>query len=206
MTLFISSFFLGIAFCAPPGIVTAETVRRGIARGFFPALWVQVGSILGDLVWASIAMAGAALMFQNRLSELILSIIGAVLLLFLAYKGFLDFIKNPKMDLTQTSQSNDLTTGALLSLSNPFAIAFWAGASSTIFINVPGVPQWYHFALFFFAFFLGTLAWCFFLAALIAWGRQYVTSRFFRMINLLCSLALLFFAVQLGWEIIQLFT
>ena len=204
MTLFISSFFLGIAFCAPPGIVTAETVRRGIARGFFPALWVQVGSIAGDLVWASLAMAGAAFLFQNRFSQVFLSITGALLLFYLAYKAFHDFIQNPQMDLTPASQKGDITTGALLSLSNPFAIAFWAGASSTIFVNVAGVPQWYHFAIFFSAFFLGTLAWCFFLAALIAWGRKFVTSTFFRIVNLLCSLALFFFAVQLSWETIQL--
>ena len=34
---------LAIAFCAPPGVITAETVRRGAARGFIPALFVQFG-------------------------------------------------------------------------------------------------------------------------------------------------------------------
>jgi len=204
MILFIASFFLGIAFCAPPGIVTAETVRRGLARSFFPALWVQVGSIVGDLVWASIATAGAAFLVQNRISQLVLSTAGALLLLFLAYKAFQDFIKNSKLVLTKTSQKNDLTTGILLSLSNPFAVAFWAGASSTIFANVSDIPQWYHFVIFFSAFFIGTLTWCFFLAALIAWGRKFVTPTFFRMVNLICSLALFFFAIQIGWKTIQL--
>ena len=203
MTLFISSFLLGIAFCAPPGIVTAETVRRGVARGFIPALWVQLGSICGDLVWASIAMAGAAFLFQNTITHNLLSVTGALLLLYLSYNSFRDFIHNPKLVLANSSDKGDLTTGILLSLSNPFAVAFWAGASSTIFLNLSGIPQWYHFVIFFSAFFIGTLVWCFFLAALIAWGRKFVTPAFFRMVNLLCAFALLYFGLQLGWELIR---
>ena len=31
------AFLLGIAFSAPPGVVTAESIRRGCALGFSPA-------------------------------------------------------------------------------------------------------------------------------------------------------------------------
>ena len=58
MSLFLSSFILAIAFCAPPGVITAETVRRGAARGFLPALFVQFGSLVGDTTWAIIALTG----------------------------------------------------------------------------------------------------------------------------------------------------
>ena len=34
LVLFLSAFGLGIAFCAPPGAVTAEAVRRGWRRPF----------------------------------------------------------------------------------------------------------------------------------------------------------------------------
>src|SRR5258705_3472887 len=85
MSLFISSFFLAIAFCAPPGVVTAETVRRGAARGFLPALFVQFGSLIGDTTWAIIALTGLAFLVQNNIARTILSLIGIVLMLKLAW-------------------------------------------------------------------------------------------------------------------------
>jgi chemosensory pili system protein ChpE len=55
ITLFLASFALGLAFCAPPGAITAEALRRGLARGFRPALLVELGSLIGDATWALIA-------------------------------------------------------------------------------------------------------------------------------------------------------
>ncbi|HYM70515.1 MAG TPA: hypothetical protein VEZ44_13030 [bacterium] len=42
------AFALGIAACAPPGVVTVEAVRRGIHRGFAGALLLELGSLVGD--------------------------------------------------------------------------------------------------------------------------------------------------------------
>lgn len=51
-TLILSAILLGLAFCAPPGAVTAEAIRRGVARGFGAALGIELGSLIGDAVWA----------------------------------------------------------------------------------------------------------------------------------------------------------
>src|SRR5215208_7299057 len=90
MALFISSFFLAIAFCAPPGVITAETVRRGAARGFIPALFVQFGSLVGDTTWAIIALTGLAFVIQNDIARAVLSLIGIGLMLKLAWDAFRD--------------------------------------------------------------------------------------------------------------------
>jgi len=203
MPLFISSFVLAIAFCAPPGVVTAETVRRGLARGFWPALLVQLGSLIGDATWATLAIAGAAFLIQNWVVRLSLSLIGIGFLIHLAIKAIQDYRAGAVPTTTEVSDRGDLTTGMLLSLSNPFAIAFWISVGTTIFVSVPGTPQLFHYATFYFAFFLGLIVWCFFMAGLVAWGRQYVTPVFFRWVNLICGLGLLFFAIQLGWQLAQ---
>src|SRR5512134_3942371 len=100
MSLFISSFVLAIAFCAPPGVVTAETVRRGAARGFFPALFVQFGSLVGDTTWAVIALTGLAFIVQNNTAKAILSSAGIVLMLKLAWDAFKDARHGKELDLT----------------------------------------------------------------------------------------------------------
>src|SRR6185503_13457415 len=90
MSLFISSFILAIAFCAPPGVITAETIRRGAARGFVPALFVQFGSLVGDTTWAIIALTGLAFLVQNNVAKVILSLIGILLMLKLAWDAIQD--------------------------------------------------------------------------------------------------------------------
>ena len=204
MSLAISSFILGIVFCAPPGIITAETIRRGFARGFRPALLVQFGSLVGDSTWSLIALTGLAFLVQNQTAQILLSVVGMGIMIRLAW----DALKAARTaDETQAmspkSEYGDFATGAVLSLSNPFNIVFWTGIGATAFSGIPDGPQLPHFVTFFAAFMTGAFLWCFFMAGLVAWGRRFVTSAFFRWINLVCGLALGFFALQLGWKLIQ---
>lgn len=204
MTLFISSFFLAIAFCAPPGVVTAETVRRGAARGFFPALFVQFGSLVGDTTWAMIALTGLAFIVQNDVAKAVLSLAGIVLMLKLAWDAFKDARHGKELDMTSpVSSRSDFANGAFLSLGNPLNIVFWTGLGSTVFASLSGSPQPIHFVIFFAGFLGGAILWCFFMAGLIAWGRKFVTPTFFRWVNLACGTALGFFALQLGWKLVQ---
>jgi chemosensory pili system protein ChpE len=205
MPLFISSFLLAIAFCAPPGVVTAETVRRGAARGFTPALFVQFGSLVGDTTWAIIALTGLAFIVQNNVARIIISLIGMLLMLKLAMDAFKDARQNQHLDTSpSTSNRGDFANGAFLSLGNPMNIVFWTGLGTTVFASISGRPEPVHFAIFFAGFLFGAILWCFIMAGLVSWGRKHLTPVFFRWVNLLCGIALAFFALQLGWKLIQL--
>ena len=204
MSLFISSFFLAIAFCAPPGVVTAETVRRGTVRGFVPALFVQFGSLVGDTTWAIIALTGLAFVIQNNVARTILSLIGIALMLKLAWDAFKDARHGNALDTRAiNSHRGDFTNGAFLSLGNPMNIVFWTGLGTTVFSSISGRPQPADFAIFFAGFLAGAILWCFIMAGLVAWGRRFVNITFFRWVNLTCGIALGFFALQLGWKLLQ---
>ena len=75
VVLFFSSFALAIAYCAPPGIVSTETVRRGLAQGFQAAWLVQIGSVFGDAIWAVLAIMGLAFLAENKLTHMIASLL-----------------------------------------------------------------------------------------------------------------------------------
>jgi chemosensory pili system protein ChpE len=204
MSLFISSFFLAIAFCAPPGVITAETVRRGAARGFIPALFVQFGSLVGDTTWAIIALTGLAFIVQNNAAKIILSVLGILLMLKLAWDAIKDARHGKELDASSShSQRGDFTNGAFLSLGNPMNIVFWTGLGTTVFASISGRPQPADFAIFFAGFLAGAILWCFIIAALVAWGRKFVTPTFFRWVNFACGIALGFFALQLGLNLLQ---
>jgi chemosensory pili system protein ChpE len=203
-TLLVSSFVLAISFCAPPGIITAETVRRGSARGFVPALYVQLGSLVGDTTWAVIALTGLAFLIQNNTAKTILSLVGITLMVKLAWDAFKDARNGRGLDMsTSASAHGDFASGAFLSLGNPLNIVFWTGLGTTVFASITGTPQPIHFAIFFAGFLAGAVLWCFLMAGLVAWSKQWMTQNFFRWINLTCGIVLIYFAIQLGLQTAQ---
>jgi threonine/homoserine/homoserine lactone efflux protein len=52
MFLFLFACGLAILFCAPPGAITAQALRRGFVDGFKAAFLLEVGSLVGDATWA----------------------------------------------------------------------------------------------------------------------------------------------------------
>jgi chemosensory pili system protein ChpE len=202
-SLAVSSFILGIAFCAPPGIITAETIRRGLVRGFRPALFVQFGSLVGDTTWSLIALTGLAFLVQNNTARITLSMLGIFLLVKLAWDALNAARTNTELQSAPASERGDFATGALLSLSNPFNIIFWTGIGATAFSGISGAPQPAHFVTFFLAFMTAAVLWCFLMAGLVAWGKQWMTQNFFRWVNLVCGVLLIYFAVQLGVQMVQ---
>ena len=86
--------------------------------------------------------------------------------------------------------------GAALSLSNPQNVAFWLGVGGGA-VTALGAHRPQLLVIFFVAFMLACVVWCFFMAGMIAGGRKYLSARFYRWINLTCGLAMAYFGVRL---------
>lgn len=200
--LIVASFLLGIAFCAPPGVVTAESIRRGLARGFGPALSVQLGSLIGDATWALIALVGIAFLVEIPLVRGIVGLVGVFFLGRLAWGALADAWRGGMPEAGAQNSRGDFAIGALLSLSNPYAVAFWLGVGTTALTTIVSVPGFADYTAFFLAFMAGATLYCFVMAGLIAWGRRFINPLFFRGVNLLCGGFLLWFAAQMLWSLI----
>ncbi len=188
-TLLISSFILAISFCAPPGIITAETVRRGSARGFIPALFVQFGSLVGDTTWAVIALTGLAFLIQNNIAKTILSLIGIILMLKLAWDAFKDARHGKGVGYFSICFCTRRFCQRRFSFfGQPAQYRFLDWPRYNVFASITGGPQPIHFAIFFAGFLAGAILWCFFMAGLVAWGKQWMTPNFFRWVNLTCGI------------------
>ncbi len=85
--LIVSAFGLGVAYNAAPGAVNTEAVRRGLARGYRPALLVQLGALIGDATWAALVLTGTAFLVQSRPLRLVLGVAGACFLLRLVWSA-----------------------------------------------------------------------------------------------------------------------
>jgi threonine/homoserine/homoserine lactone efflux protein len=62
ISLLATAIGLGMAYCAAHGAVNTETVRRGVSPGARLTLLVEAGSLIGDSVWAILALTGVTLL------------------------------------------------------------------------------------------------------------------------------------------------
>lgn len=87
-----------------------------------------------------------------------------------------------------------------MSLVSPLPLAFWLSISSALVEwSSPNTPVPQNIAVFLAGFVATGIAWSLLIAGLIAWGQRFITPLFVRLVNLICGLALAFFALKLVW-------
>jgi threonine/homoserine/homoserine lactone efflux protein len=188
---------LGLAFCASPGALNAEALRRGLARGFSSAFLVEVGSLIGDATWAVIGLTGAAYLVKYHLASVALASLGSTFLFWLAFRALRDAWRGTRPLPRPESRHSDFAAGALISLTNPYSVAFWMGLGGAVSLIGSGRPLMAQYAAFLGAFMLGATLWCLIVSAIIGWGRRVVKPPIFRLINGLCGTALAYAGVRL---------
>lgn len=199
-----SAVGLGLAYAALPGAVNAEALRRGVAGGFRRSLLVHGGALLGAGFWAIVALTGTSFLARYDGITIALGFIGAAFLIRLtiiairgARQAGLPVESNPR-------SGADFTVGIVVGIANPAGLPFWTGLASDVILRDDGNSlDTGHAALFVAGVLLGSLAWGITLSALIAWGRQYLKSGFFRAVNALCAVAFGYFAVRMLWSAID---
>lgn len=198
--VFVSSIILGLVFSATPGAVNTLSLRRGAIGGYWPAALVQLGSLAGDVLWAAVALTGLAFLTRNHSITLLLGIVGACFILRQALSAFRGAARG--QDSTAAPRVGmHFATGALFSLTNPFAIPFWLGlgasAAATAHGSLPAA------AVFLGGFLSGAIVWCLGFPALVSAGRRHINPRVLRAIDALAGTVLTFFGARLLWRSIQ---
>ncbi|HET7092319.1 MAG TPA: LysE family transporter [Thermomicrobiales bacterium] len=201
--LLVSAIGLGAAYAAVPGAVNAEALRRGMTGGFRPALLVQVGSLVGDALWAVVGLTGAAALADIDALAVALGLIGAGFLFALARSALATAISGRLPAAGDARSGGSFAVGLVFGLANPAGIAFWAGVGGGLLALNGGRAAIDQVAYFLAAFVVGAWLWGCGMAALVGWGRRYAGSRAFRWINALCGLALTYFGVRIAWATLQ---
>ena len=197
LELFFSAMALGFFFNAAPGAIFTESLRRGLKGGFKSALYIQFGSLVGDLIWAVIGLGGAAILFEIDAIKMPMAIFGGVLLAWLAFNSFLDATKKiPSINLTlKQDDKTELMVGAALSLSNPINITYWAGMAGTIATLGVKEPTGQAFIVFLGGFMFSSIIWCFLCAGFIGFVRKAINQTGWVLINISCGIGLAYFSI-----------
>ena len=203
MIFFIQAFILGLLFNATPGVVFTETIKRGINGGFFPALYVQIGSLAGDALWAILGLLGIGILLNIDILKYPLSIIGIIYLIYLAYDSFISSnIKYEKIVVSKSIKNNALKSGIFLSITNPQNIAYWAALGSSFGALGIAEPQTSHYFIFFFGFISSSILWCFVCALAVEKIFKYTNSVIKKYIFRICGVVFLYLAIGTLYNLI----
>ena len=203
--VFFAAFGLGLIFNAVPGAVFAQTVRVGARGGFRAALAVQIGSLTGDTLWAILGLAGVGLLLQVPWLRLPVGLAGAVYLGWLALDAWAS--ANKEIDLGRGEPNVGikaaLRSGALISITNPSNVAYWAALGSALGAIGVADPAPRHYAIFFAGFMLSCVLWCFFMAAMVDRVFRRVGARWVRVTYRACAIAFLALAIASVRDLIR---
>ncbi|HEY4385996.1 MAG TPA: LysE family transporter [Ktedonobacteraceae bacterium] len=200
-TVIFTAIGLGIAYAAAPGAVNTEAIRRGATHGARSTFLVETGSLLGDSLWALLALTGVTFFAQFLPAQILLGIVGGFFLLRLAWVALWEaFSRSTSPSTNSPIARGDFATGIVFGLANPVGLAFWSGVGSSVVASgVTGIQ----FIFFFAGFFAGAVIWCVLISIAMHWGRRWIQPVMFRWINVLCSLVLGFFGVRVLWTTAQ---
>jgi len=203
IALFITSFVVGLSGAMMPGPLLTVTITESASRGFRAGPLLILGHGILELSLTVAFVFGLNQIFTFPAVKGAIGLIGGAVLLWMGQGIFREaYRRNFKINPTRMSNPassprkslwKPVSTGAVVSLSNPYWILWWAtvGASYIIISLKQGT-------LGLISFYTGhissDLVWYSIVAGLIASGRKFFTNRLYRGILLFCGGFLIVFA------------
>ncbi len=206
LTTVLAGVLIAISFSAPPGPVALETIRRGLRGGFGPALRVQLGSIIGDVTWCSLALLGLSPLAQIPWVRAVLSVAGVGVLLTLGALGIRDAFRGSTVQIAEASgpRRGAFRSGLAISMANPMAVGYWLSVGGALVAaGVVGTSA-AQTASFVTGFIGGTVAWAFMMAFAVRWSKQIMTPAIFRAVTFTCGAVLIVFGFTLASQMLGL--
>ncbi|WP_233802910.1 LysE family translocator [Paraburkholderia sp. HP33-1] len=195
-------FFLSLSLCLDIGLVNVAIISLTLSHGFRPGFWLGLGSCVGDLIYAALALAGMAALLQFESVRWVVWIGGAAILLFLTWK----MAREAMVPATAPAVAGDGTApvphrsawrgflrGVLLAVSSPSAILWFAAVGGAL-IAKAGATSPTTALIFLGGFFLGGLCWTLFICGLGSHGRKRAGAGLLRACHVLSALLFAYFS------------
>ena len=166
---------------------------------------MQLGSVIGDVTWCSLALLGLAPLAQIPGVRAVLSVAGVGLLLYLGALGIRDAFRAPIVQSTEASgpRRGAFWSGWAISMANPMAVGYWLSVGGALVAaGVIGATR-AQTVSFIAGFVGGTFVWAFVMAFAVRWSKQIVTPAIFRAVTFTCGAILIFFGLTLASQALR---
>jgi L-lysine exporter family protein LysE/ArgO len=199
-------FFLSLSLCLDIGLVNVAMISLALSHGFKPGFWLGLGSCIGDLIYAALALAGMAALLQFESVRWVVWLGGAAILLFLTWKMAREAMfpaTAPAVAVAVASEADasaphlsawrGFLRGVLLAVSSPSAILWFAAVGGAL-IAKAGATSVTTAPVFLGGFFLGGLCWTIFICGLGSHGRKRAGTGLLRACHVLSALLFAYFS------------
>ena len=178
-------------------MVNVATLRTALEEGGTAGCLLALGSCIGDLVYFSLAVGGAAAILKWTPVRFGLWLLGTGVLLTLTWRMLREVLHPKHIDLRlgaakKTPAGVLLMRGAGLALASPTSIAWFAAVGGSVIATFGGD----RLVLLPFAsgFFLGTALWAIFFPYSVAAIRTIASEKLVRVLSLISAVMFVYFA------------
>lgn len=201
LAVFAASFWVALSGAMMPGPLLTVTVSQTARRGFIASVLLVLGHSLLELLLVLALVLGFGHVLEIRLLKGAISLLGGSMLLWMgatmvrdARRGILD-LHLAATDGGTPAQTgvlrSSILTGAIVSLTNPYWLMWWATIGLTFFAaltrNAFGA-----IAAFYLGHITGDIAWYMAVGGAVSSGRRLMSPSVYRSIVQVCGVFLVF--------------
>ena len=201
MIYFVKGLMLGFAYVAPIGVQNLFAVNTSLTQTKKRAYITAFVIMFFDITLSIACFLGAgAVMSASKWLELIIMGIGSLVVIYIGYsiiKSEANLDGNTDVDIPLAKV---ITTACVVTWFNPQALidgTMLLGASKA------AIPQAYGY-VFILGVCVASASWWFGLTTIITLFKAKITSKIFRVINIVCGAFILFYGANLLWDFIKL--
>ena len=201
MIYFVKGLMLGFAYVAPIGVQNLFAVNTSLTQTKKRAYITAFVIMFFDITLSIACFLGAgAVMSASKWLELIIMGIGSLVVIYIGYsiiKSEANMDGNTDVDIPLAKV---IRTACVVTWFNPQALidgTMLLGASKA------AIPQAYGY-VFILGVCVASASWWFGLTTIITLFKAKITSKIFRMINIVCGAFILFYGANLLWDFIKL--
>jgi L-lysine exporter family protein LysE/ArgO len=193
-----TGFLLSLSLCLDLGLVNVAILRTSLQRGGWAGFLLGVGSSIGDFVYFTLAVFGAAAVLKWQPIRLVLWLAGTSVLLWLAWRMAREVVRPRHIEVEGAGLSPDrnsialLVTGVGLALASPSAILWFAAVGGSIIASVGG--DQHSLRGFAAGFFLGGIVWSGAFAFAAGALKRVLGANLLRVLSFAAALLFLYFA------------
>jgi threonine/homoserine/homoserine lactone efflux protein len=192
-TIFGSSFIIALSGAMMPGTLLTVTISESSRRGSSVGPLLILGHAILELALLVALVFGLAPLFGNRWFFIGISIVGGIILLWMA-TGMIRSLPTLTLfsEVSRRGQGNLVLTGILMSMANPYWIIWWA-TIGVKYIAQSKQSGFLGISFFFAGHILADLSWYTFISTTIGKGRRFFSNRIYKGLIGVCAAALVFF-------------
>lgn len=208
--VFISAFLIGFSGAMMPGPMLGVTIDGSLRKGWIAGPLTVLGHGILELILIIIMSLGLRNFFSNPTVAGFIGLFGGI---FLAWMGYGMIKSGIKKTVSLTNQGenkkagtgNLILSGALVSITNPYFIIWWASA------GMESIRQSYTLGLsgilfFFVGHILADLTWYIIISIAFSKGKKLINDVIYRRIILLLGVFIMVFSVYFinnGWKMLK---